>query len=81
MIDDEVEGALEYANLYCEMKDEQPNEAKEVKEIAMQEIEHYNMLTKIAEKMIESNEIHMLFDYLHKRNNKKIANAKMMLAM
>ena len=81
MIDDEVEGAMEYANLYCEMKDSKPQEAKEIKEIAMQEIEHYMVLTDIAKEMIEDESIEMLFNYLHKRNNKKIASIKMMLAM
>lgn len=81
MIDDEVAGALEYACLYCAMKDEQKTEAKEVKEIALEEINHYHILSNIAKSMITEDSILMMFEYLQKRNNKKIAEAKMMLEM
>lgn len=81
MIDDEVDVAKSYADMYCKLKESNPQAASQFNEMAKDEIDHYHKLNEIAQTMLEDNESRIIFDYLHGRNNKRIAECEMMLSM
>ena len=55
--------------------------ASQFSEMAKDEIDHYHKLNEIAQSMLEDNESRIIFDYLHSRNNKRVAECEMLLSM
>lgn len=81
MIDDEVDVAKIYADMYCKLKESNPQVASQFSEMAKDEIDHYHKLNEIAQSMLEDDESRIIFDYLHGRNNKRVAECEMLLSM
>lgn len=81
MIDDEVDVAKIYADMYCKLKENNPQAASQFNEMAKDEIDHYHKLNEIAQTMLEDDESRIIFDYLHSRNNKRVAECEMLLSM
>lgn len=81
MIDDEVDVAKIYADMYCKFKESNPQVASQFSEMAKDEIDHYHKLNEIAQSMLEDDESRIIFDYLHGRNNKRVAECEMLLSM
>lgn len=81
MIDDEVDVAKIYADMYCKLKESNPQVASQFSEMAKDEIDHYHKLNEIAQSMLEDDESRIIFDYLHSRNNKRVAECEMLLSM
>lgn len=81
MIDDEVDVAKIYADMYCKLKESNPQVASQFSEMAKDEIDHYHKLNEIAQSMLEDDESRIIFEYLHSRNNKRVAEFEMLLSM
>lgn len=76
---EELEGAEKYAKLYCDMIDIDSSSAKEFKTMAMQELDHAEMLCKLTEHLELDEAMMMAHKILKKRNYKEIARVKEML--
>ena len=90
MIEEEVEGACEYAEEALKHKEDDPALAKTFYDIAGMELEHVSMLHKQVERIIEEHRrehgeppvaMIAVYDYLHKKQIEKVAKVKNYLAM
>ena len=89
MIEDEVEGAECYAKKALMFKDDDPDLAKLFYTLAGEELEHVKMLHGAVVSLIdEYREEHgeppvgmlAVYDYLHEKQIKKVAEVRMMLS-
>lgn len=90
MIEEEIEGAHDYAKEALEHKTDDPSLAQTFYEIAGVELEHVNMLHKQVVRIIEQHRkehgeppapMQAVYDYLHKKQIEKVAEVKHYLAM
>ena len=89
MIDDELEGAEEYAHQAVALRAEHPTLAKTYYEISLDEVKHINMLHDEVRSMIEHHRrehgeppaaMMAIYDYGHKKNIEEMAEIKAMQA-
>ena len=90
MIEEEVEGACEYAKEALKHKEDDPALAKTFYDIAGVELEHVSMLHKQVVRIIEEHRrehgeppvaMIAVYDYLHNKQIEKVAKVKNYLAM
>ena len=80
-INDEIDGACEYAEMAMEVKEQHPDLVRIFKEMAEQELGHAEYLHTIAEEMIRDDDSALIYSYLHKRHKERIAKVKVMIEM
>lgn len=89
MIDEELEGACDYAKAAVKYKDENATLAKTFYDIATQELQHVNMLHEQVVRLIEEHRktkgeppapMQAVYDYLHEKQIEKANKAKSYLA-
>ena len=85
MMDEEVDGALEYAKMAFSYKDSMPALSKAFDQMASDEMRHANMIEAEINKVVEgekknpaSTEVGMtaIFDFMHERYTEKLARAR-----
>ena len=85
MIEDELEGAEEYARNAVFLREEHPTLAKTFYDISLDEVKHINMLHEEVRKKIESHRkekgeppaaMLAIYEYLHKKHVAKAAEIK-----
>ena len=90
MIDDELEGAEEYAKAALEMKDSHPDLSRALYSLSQQEMEHMNILhghvvSEINEYKKTNGdpppEMQALYDFLHEKQIDEAAHIKTLQAM
>ena len=90
MIEDEIEGAHDYAEEALKHITDDPSLAQMFYDIANVELEHVNMLHKQVVRIIEQHSrehgeppapMQAVYDYLHKKQIEKVAEVKHYLAM
>ena len=88
--EDEIEDAKNYTMLALEAKDEYPEMGRILYTISLQEMEHMRMLHEGVSGMIAkyrnehgepSEKMLMIYEYLHKKQIEKAADAKIIQAM
>ena len=89
MIEDELEGAEEYAKMALMHKSDNPNLAKTFYDIANEEMRHVDMLHGEVVRMIETHKrehgappaaMQAVYDYLHERQIEEAKEVRMYLA-
>lgn len=90
MIEEEVEGACEYAKEAVKHKDDDPMLAKTFYDIAGMELQHVSMLHEQVTRIIEHHRkehgepptaMLAVYDYLHEKQIEKVNKVKHYLAM
>lgn len=90
MIEEEIEGAHDYAKEALAHKTDDPSLAQTFYDIAGVELEHVNLLHKQVVRIIEQHRrehgeppapMQAVYDYLHKKQVEKVAEVKHYLAM
>jgi Mn-containing catalase len=90
MIEDEIEGAEEYAKEAVHYKRDDPVLAKTFYDIANVELQHVNMLHEQVVRIIEQHRkehgeppapMQAVYDYLHKKHIEEVVEVKNYLAM
>lgn len=90
MIEDEIEGAEEYAKEAVHYKHDDPILAKTFYDIANVELQHVNMLHEQVVRIIEQHRkehgeppapMQAVYDYLHKKHIEEVNEVKTYLAM
>lgn len=85
MIEEELEGAEEYASQAVKMKDSHPSLAKTFYDISLDEVKHINMLHEEVKKMIEQHRkekgeppaaMLAVYEFLHNRHIEKANEIK-----
>lgn len=89
MIEEELEGAEEYAKMALMHKSDNPNLAKTFYDIANEEMRHVDMLHGEVVRMIETHKrehgappaaMQAVYDYLHERQIEEAKEVRMYLA-
>ena len=85
MIDDELDGAEEYAKNALAMRESHPTLAKTFYDISLDEVKHINMLHDEVKKIIEKHRndkgdppaaMLAIYDYLHKKHIEEASEIK-----
>jgi Mn-containing catalase len=85
MIEDELDGAYEYAHTALTLREEHPSLAKTFYDISLDEVKHINMLHDEVRKIIEKHRkekgdppaaMLAVYEYLHKKHIAKAAAIK-----
>ena len=85
MIEDEIEGACNYAKRAVELKEEMTELADTLYSISLQEVQHINMLHSQVVTIIEKERkehgeppatMMAVYEYLHKKHIEKVAEIK-----
>jgi Mn-containing catalase len=86
MIEEELEGACDYAKRAVALKDSSPNLAKTFYDISLDEMRHVNLLHEEVKRLIEMHRIDhgeppapmmAVYEYLHGKHIEKANNIKM----
>lgn len=89
MIEEELEGAENYAKHALKLKDTSPMLAKTFYDISMDEVKHVNMLHEEVKKMIETHRkekgeppqpMQAVYEYLHQKHVDQAAHIKVLQA-
>lgn len=89
MIEDELEGAEEYAENAVALRESHPTLAKTFYDISLDEVKHINMLHEEIRKLIETHRkekgeppaaMMAVYEYLHKKHINKAAKIKSLQA-
>jgi hypothetical protein len=78
---DEIKGAKKYALWGIELKEDYPEYARKLKEMASQELTHYEMLDTIAERMTDNETEKMIYNHMHKMHLEEIAEVKYIISL
>jgi ferritin len=90
MIEDELEGAEDYAKMALKLKEERPEMARTFNMMASQEMEHMNNLHKMVVDVIDKYRMEKgeppaamlaVYDYLHEKHIEKAAEVRTMINM
>ena len=85
MIEEELEGACDYAKRAVELKDSAPNLAKTFYDISLDEVRHINLLHEEVKRLIETHRrehgdppapMMAVYEYLHSRHIEKANEIK-----
>ncbi|MBO5969349.1 MAG: hypothetical protein J6S14_12715 [Clostridia bacterium] len=87
MIEEEIEGAEEYAKGAVHFKESNPTLAKTFYDISVDEVKHIGLLHEEVKKIIEAHRkehgeppaaMIAVYDYLHKKHMEKVSHIKVM---
>lgn len=85
MVEEELEGACDYAKRAVELKDSSPNLAKTFYDISLDEVRHINLLHEEVKRLIEAHHrehgdppapMMAVYEYLHSRHVEKANEIK-----
>ena len=88
MIDEEISDAMKYARCYQSFKEDDPELARTFSQLSLEELTHVDRLhaqvVRIIKKYKEENgdppaHMQVIYDYLHERNIRKVADIRLML--